>query len=191
MEPSVVTYEKADFIETASGNKVSRKSVLCGSQNIHLNGKSIIKAGAILRGDLALIRIGRFCIIGENAVLRPPYKRFKGGFAFFPLTIGDNVFIESHSVINAASIGSNVMIGAGCVISKRCILKDNCRILPGTVLAPDTVVPPFAVFGGCPGRYIGELPESVAEMHRAHSSSYYKRFQPHVLPTPTTTSSSV
>jgi hypothetical protein len=34
-----VLYDKAEFIETSSGNKVSRKSVLCGSQNIHLNGK--------------------------------------------------------------------------------------------------------------------------------------------------------
>lgn len=32
-------YDQATFIETASGNKVCRKSVLCGSQNIMLHGK--------------------------------------------------------------------------------------------------------------------------------------------------------
>ena len=36
-----VEYDKAEFIETSTGNKVSRKSVLCGSQNIHLNGKVV------------------------------------------------------------------------------------------------------------------------------------------------------
>ena len=41
MELEDVHYKGADYIETASGNKVCRKSVLCGSQNIMLNGKVI------------------------------------------------------------------------------------------------------------------------------------------------------
>ena len=36
--------------------------------------------------------------------------------AFFPLHIGDNVFIEEDSVVNAAQIGSFVHIGKNCVI---------------------------------------------------------------------------
>lgn len=32
-------YNKEDYIETSSGNKVNRKSFLCGSQNIRLAGK--------------------------------------------------------------------------------------------------------------------------------------------------------
>jgi carbonic anhydrase/acetyltransferase-like protein (isoleucine patch superfamily) len=40
--------------------------------------QTIIKPGAIIRGDLANVNIGRFSLIGENAVIRPSYKRFKG-----------------------------------------------------------------------------------------------------------------
>ncbi len=36
--------------------------------------------------------------------------------AFFPLHIGDHVFVEEDSVINAAQIGSYVHIGKNCVI---------------------------------------------------------------------------
>eukprot|EP00118_Oscarella_pearsei_P009228 m.52082 g.52082 ORF g.52082 m.52082 type:complete len:72 (+) comp34180_c0_seq6:27-242(+) len=39
-------YVKSTYIETTSGNRVSRQSVLCGSQNIILNGK----VGPILKG---------------------------------------------------------------------------------------------------------------------------------------------
>lgn len=39
MEPSDVFYNQQDYIETVSGNKVCKKSVLLGSQNIMLHGK--------------------------------------------------------------------------------------------------------------------------------------------------------
>ena len=39
MELPDIPFNKAEYIETASGNRVSRGSVLCGSQNIILNGK--------------------------------------------------------------------------------------------------------------------------------------------------------
>uniref|UniRef100_A0A8C9A670 Dynactin subunit 5 n=1 Tax=Prolemur simus TaxID=1328070 RepID=A0A8C9A670_PROSS len=42
MELGELLYNKSEYIETASGNKVSRQSVLCGSQNIVLNGKRCI-----------------------------------------------------------------------------------------------------------------------------------------------------
>ena len=35
---------------------------------------------------------------------------------FFPLHIGDNVFIGEESVVNAAVIGSYVYIGKNCVV---------------------------------------------------------------------------
>lgn len=41
MEPSDVFYNQQDYIETVSGNKVCKKSVLLGSQNIMLHGKVI------------------------------------------------------------------------------------------------------------------------------------------------------
>lgn len=36
--------------------------------------------------------------------------------AFFPLHIGDHVFIEEDTIVNAAQIGSYVHIGKNCVI---------------------------------------------------------------------------
>lgn len=39
MEPEYVYYNQQDYIETVSGNKVCKKSVLLGSQNIMLHGK--------------------------------------------------------------------------------------------------------------------------------------------------------
>jgi hypothetical protein len=43
-EPPAQYYEKSEFIETHTGNKVGRKSILCGSQNIRLHGKVLRNA---------------------------------------------------------------------------------------------------------------------------------------------------
>lgn len=93
--------------------------MLCGSQNIVLHGKVIVDKGAIVRGDLANVRTGRYCIISKNSVIRPPFKQFSKGVAFFPLHIGDHVFIGENSVISAASIGSYVYIGKNVVIVRK------------------------------------------------------------------------
>lgn len=45
--------------------------------------------------------------------------------------------------------------------NERCMLRDCCVLLDGTELSPDTVVPPFTVFGGVPGRIVGELGETA------------------------------
>lgn len=39
MEVPDMYYNQIDYIETASGNKVCRKSVLCGPQSIMIMGK--------------------------------------------------------------------------------------------------------------------------------------------------------
>lgn len=98
----VPPYNPGEYIQTQlTGNKVSRKSVILGSQNIILGGKCIIQHGAIVRGDLkrvspsssssssgkdppqqqqqsVVIALGRYCFLGEGSVVRPPYKTYKG-----------------------------------------------------------------------------------------------------------------
>ncbi|XP_005096530.1 dynactin subunit 5 [Aplysia californica] len=172
-------YNVPQYIETASGNKVSRQSVLCGSQNIVINGKTIVMSGCVIRGDLANVRIGRHCIISKRAVIRPAFKKFSKGVAFFPLHIGDHVLIEEDSIVNAAQVGSYVHIGKNCVIGRRSVLKDCCAIADNTILPPETVVPPFTVYSGSPGKVSGDLPDCTQDLMTDITVSYYQHFKPH------------
>ncbi|PAA75464.1 hypothetical protein BOX15_Mlig010445g2 [Macrostomum lignano] len=178
MELPDVTYNKPEYIETASGNKVCRLTALCGSQNIVLSGKVIIQTEAVIRGDLANVRIGRSTVISRGAVIRPPFKKFSKGVAFFPLYIGDHVFIGENSVINAAQVGSYVHVGNNCVIGRRCVLKDCSAVADGSVLPAETVVPPFTIFSGSPGQLVGSLPDCTPELMTHLTESYYQHFVP-------------
>ena len=178
MDLGIINYNKEMFIETASGNKVSRQSVLCGSQNIVLNGKAIVEKDAIIRGDLANVRVGRNCVIRSRAVIRPPFKRFTKGVAFFPCMIGDHVYIGEDSVVSAAQIGSFVHIGKNCVIGRRCVLKDCCEIADNSVLPPETVVANFCMYAGSPAKLVSDLPECTQYLMIDATKQFYENFQP-------------
>eukprot|EP00794_Sanderia_malayensis_P009287 gene9287-10267_t len=135
-------------------------------------------AECIIRGDLANVRIGRNCVISKRSVIRPPFKKFSKGVAFFPLHIGDHVFIEEDCVINAAQVGSHVYIGKNCIIGRRSVLKDCCVIADNTVLPPETVVPPFTVMSGSPAKAVAELPECTQENMVDLTRSFYQHFIP-------------
>ncbi|CAG9800472.1 unnamed protein product [Chironomus riparius] len=182
MEICDTYYSKDEFVETASGNKVNRQTVLCGSQNIVLHGKVIVDKGAIIRGDLANVRTGRYCIISKNAVIRPPFKQFSKGVAFFPLHIGDHVYIGENSVISAASIGSYVYIGKNAVIGRRCVIKDCSIIEDGAILPPETTLASFMKFtkeGKIEGGQGTEsVPPAMLDLMVDFTKSFYEHFIP-------------
>jgi len=187
-DPPAHYYEKSEFIETHTGNRVGRKSILCGSQNIRLHGKTIVMPGAMIRGDLGAVNVGKYSVIGRSVVIRPPHKRYQGSVAFFPITIGDYVHIEEDCIVSAASIGSYIHIGRGSVLGRHCVLKDCCWIEENSVLAPGTVVPHFAIFGGTPAVRKGQLPECFQEMQKEASLINYSTFLPRPEAASTSTS---
>ncbi|KAK6035899.1 hypothetical protein COOONC_26596 [Cooperia oncophora] len=89
--------------------------------------QNIVQKDVIIRGDLAAIRSGRFCIIRQGTLIRPSSKKFSKGVTLFPVHIGDH-----DCVISAAQICSFVHIGAGSVIGGSAVLKECCRVLPGS-----------------------------------------------------------
>ncbi|TVY83583.1 Dynactin subunit [Lachnellula suecica] len=168
---------KGEYIETDTGNKVSRRSQIIGTTNIILGGKTVIQAEVIIRGDLlrtyptggekqttpVAVAIGRYCFFSRGCELRPPGKVYKGMFSYYPLKIADHVFVGPSSVVEAALVGSHVSIGANCTIGKFAIIKDYVKILDGTVLPPNIVIPSFSIVAGRPGRVVGEVAEGEVE----------------------------
>ncbi|OJK05085.1 hypothetical protein ASPACDRAFT_38655 [Aspergillus aculeatus ATCC 16872] len=190
---------KGEYIETDTGNKISRRSLIHGTQHIILGGKTVIQSDAVIRGDLyrssstsshshssshssshkptsstsstsgaasqsqttpsVAITIGRYSYISRQAILRPPSRLHRGVYAFYPLKIGDHVFVGERAVVEAASVGNHVHIGRDAVVGSMAILKDFAYVLDGAVVAPGMVVPSWCVVGGAPARIVGEVGE--------------------------------
>ncbi|PHH86966.1 hypothetical protein CDD83_9483 [Cordyceps sp. RAO-2017] len=165
---------KGDYIETETGNKVARKAILVGTQNIMLGGKTVIQPEVMIRGDLVrtvassassapasstAVAIGRYCFLARGVLLRPPGRLYKGAFTYMPLRLGDHVFVGAGTVVQAATVGNHVRIGARCAVNEFAIIKDYVRILDDTVVPALMVIPSFSVVAGRPARVVGEIPE--------------------------------
>ena len=95
---------------------------------------------------------------------------------FVPVEIGNHVFIDKNTIVQAMKIGSNVKIGRDCVIGQRVIIAENCIILDGSIIPPDTNISSFSVYGGKPALYVGELPESASIVQKDALVSYFNNF---------------
>ena len=78
---------------------VSKTAHLIG--DVEVGDNCIIFPGAVLRGDIACIKLGQEVWVEDNCVLHAGPQ---------DLIIGDNVTIGHGAVINCHRIGSNVLI---------------------------------------------------------------------------------
>ncbi|KAI9680693.1 MAG: hypothetical protein M1817_004133 [Caeruleum heppii] len=193
---------KGEYIETETGNKVSRRANILGTPHIILGGKSVIQADCTIRGDLrrlptssptnnptttttatpakptstTSISIGRYCIFASGSLLRPPARLQHHVLTYYPQKIGDHVFVGPGAVVEAAVIGNHVRIGRGAVVGKFAILKDCVKVLDGAVVPAAMVVPSFSVVAGRPARVVGELEEGWgAEGGGGELREWYRR----------------
>jgi dynactin 5 len=123
--------------------------------------------------------MGEYVIIKDDVIVRPTYGKDAAGkkVKYSKLKIGSYVYIDRGTIVSCLKIGNNVHIGKNCIIGHRCVIKDNVKILDNTILAPETCVPPYTVYGGKPGVFLGELPESFDKFHQDMTINFYKNFR--------------
>lgn len=116
---------------------ISETSVIIGSVELEENVN--IWFGAVLRGDLQNIVVGKNTNIQENTVIHTDadYKVVIGegctighGAIIHGCEIGNNVLVGMGSIIlNGAKVGNNTIIGAGSLVTSNKVFEDNVLIL--------------------------------------------------------------
>lgn len=145
-------YSKDAYFETRSGNLISKRCLIKGSDHIQISGKTILQEKLIIRGDLASITLGKYVTLLEGVILKPSYKKHNGKIKFVPMEIGDYVFIEKNTIVSASKIGSYTRIGKDCIIGHRCVIDENVIIADGSIVPPETHIPAYSLYAGKPSR---------------------------------------
>jgi carbonic anhydrase/acetyltransferase-like protein (isoleucine patch superfamily) len=100
--------------------------------------------GAVVRGDVAPITIGRRVNVQDGAVIHCDTDVAN--------IIEDDVTIGHRAVVHGAHVGQGSLIGMGAVVLGGSKIGRECLIAAGAVVPPGLVVPDRTLVIGVPGR---------------------------------------
>jgi carbonic anhydrase/acetyltransferase-like protein (isoleucine patch superfamily) len=116
--------------------------------DVEIGENSCIMPGAVIRGDLGKIIIGRNVAIEDNCVIH-------SGAPTIPpeadVIIGDNVIFGHGAVSNCRKIGNNVLIGMNATILHDVEIGDYCIIAAGCMVKEKARIPDKSMVTGVPG----------------------------------------
>jgi len=128
--------------------------------------------GAVIRGDVAAVTIGRRTNVQDNAVVHCDSD--------VPNVIGENVVIGHGAIVHGKAVGDGSLIGMGSTLLSRTIVGRECLIAAGAVLAPDMVVPDRMVVMGVPGKIVRAVSEEDLRYMRWLAGHYVELAEKYV-----------
>ena len=133
--------------------------------------------GAVIRGDVNYIRIGKKTNIQDNSVLHVTTKKY-------PLHIGDNVTIGHRAMLHGCTIKDNCLIGMGAIILDGAIIEENAIVGAGALVKEGQVVKANSLVVGVPARFVKNInaqkeilvsAEHYYELAMQYKSQHYNR----------------
>jgi carbonic anhydrase/acetyltransferase-like protein (isoleucine patch superfamily) len=120
--------------------------------------------GAVVRGDVEDIRIGRNSNIQDNSVLHAD--------SGIPLSIGENVTVGHHVMLHGCTVGDGALIGIRAVVLNGANIGRNCIVGAGSVVTEGKSFPDGTLILGAPAKVVRELdPQQIAMMQ--HGAAHY------------------
>lgn len=101
---------------------------------------------AVVRGDVAPIRIGARVNIQDGALLHCRHD--------VPLDIEDDVVIGHHAVVHARRVRRRTLIGIRAALLDNVEIGERCVVAAGSVVPPGTIVPDGSVVMGLPAKVV-------------------------------------
>lgn len=130
--------------------QIAPNAVICG--DVDIGDGTAVLFGAVITAEGGPIRVGRGCVIMENAVLRAT--------AHHPLDIGDHVMVGPHAYASGCAVAENVFMAAGSRVFNGARLgagaevRINAVVHIRTAIEPKSVVPIGWIAVGDPAKIL-------------------------------------
>jgi len=141
---------------------VAHRAVLTGQ--VHLGPEASVWYGAVLRGDLAPIRIGARTSIQDGVIVHVDYE--------MPTLIGCEVVVGHGAVIHAATVGEGCLIGIRAAVLSEAEIGQESIVGAGSVIREGERIPARSLVVGVPGRVVRQVSDDEAAAVRALAARY-------------------
>jgi len=132
--------------------------------DVTLKEESSVLFGAVVRGDVESITVGRRTNVQDNCVLHAD----RG----FPLLLGSDVTVGHGAILHGCTVGDNTIIGMGAVVLNGARVGKNCIVGAGALVTQNTVIPDGSLGVGSPARVKRLLTEEECEYNRLSAQHY-------------------
>jgi carbonic anhydrase/acetyltransferase-like protein (isoleucine patch superfamily) len=141
--------------------------------DVQIGEDSSVWPGAVIRGDMHRIRIGKRCSIQDNSVLHITHDSDydPGGW---PLEIGNEVTIGHRAVLHGCTVGNRVLIGIGAIVMDGAVVEDEVIVAAGCLVPPGKTLESGYVYVGSPARQARPVNDSERSFFSYGAGNYSK-----------------
>jgi gamma-carbonic anhydrase len=133
--------------------------------DVELGDEASVWYGAVLRGDVGQIRIGRRTNVQDLACIHM-------SLGLSNAEIGDEVTIGHHANIHGARIEDGALIGIGSIVLDNAVIGHEAWVGAGALVPLGMRVPPRTLVMGQPARIVRELDEKDYLLGRRLAERY-------------------
>lgn len=155
------------------GRRVFIDSQACVLGDVELGEDTSIWPGAVVRGDMHRIRIGKRTSVQDGAVLHITHASDYNPQGW-PLIIGDDVTIGHQACLHGCRVGSEVLVGVGATLLDGVVVEDQVMIGAGSLVPPGKRLESGYLYVGSPARRKRELTDGEKSYFKYSAANYTK-----------------
>jgi carbonic anhydrase/acetyltransferase-like protein (isoleucine patch superfamily) len=139
--------------------------------DVEIGEGSSVWPGAVVRGDMGTITIGKNTCIQDNSVVHGDAD----------VAIGDDVVIGHRVLCHAKTVGDRVLIGNGATVNDGVEIGADSLLASAAMVVDNMVIPARSLVAGVPARIRGKVEDRHIELIRhyrdiyVHKTERYKR----------------
>jgi carbonic anhydrase/acetyltransferase-like protein (isoleucine patch superfamily) len=135
---------------------------------VDMDAHSTVWFSAVVRGDVAPIRVGKRVNIQDGAIIH-------GTFEKSHTLLEDDVSVGHNAIVHGAHVKRGALIGMGAVVMDHAVVGAHAVVAAGAVVLAETVIGDGELWAGVPAKCRGLVSEDLRQ-HLSSTSARYVEY---------------